>query len=130
MVSAVEPFPKWNRATLLAAQVLQNLAGGLAAALLRVIIAYLKRWGIEEGVRLVKQIFDLENVRALSFAGIRRLALFAYLAYGFPCLFAKRAGKRALRALLGAYKSFDKIPHFLYYRLASALAMALIRAGP
>ena len=35
--------------------------------------------GIEQGVQLVKQIFDLENVQALSFAGINRLALFAYL---------------------------------------------------
>ncbi len=96
---------------------------------LRIAIAYLKRWGIEEGVRLVKQIFDLENVRALSFAGIKRLTLFAYLAYGFLCLFARRAGKRALRAILGAYKSFGRTPHFAYYRLASAIAL-LIRAGP
>lgn len=64
-----------------------------------------------------------------SFAGIKRLTLFAYLAYGFLCLFARRAGKRALRAILGAYKSFGRTPHFAYYRLASAIAL-LIRAGP
>jgi len=102
------------------------------AAWLRFIIAYLKRWGIEEGTRLVKQIFDLENVRALSFAGIRRLTLFAYLAYGFLCLFAKLAGKTAMRLALRLYKSFtpDAPPHFIYYRLACAVAVALLRAGP
>lgn len=98
--------------------------------LLRYIMAYFKRWGIEEGTRLVKQIFDLENVRAMSFAGIRRLTLFAYLAYGFICLFAKRIGKDGLRIVLRLYKSFGKTPHFLYYRLAQAVSLALLRAGP
>ncbi len=74
----------------------------------------------------------MENVRALSFAGIRRLVLFAYLAYGFLCLFAKRAGKAVLRSVLRLYKSFMPTtrPHFIYYRLAHAMAFALMRAGP
>ena len=106
------------------------LTNSLTGSALRFVIAYLKRWGIEEGTRLVKQIFDLENVRAMSFAGIRRLTLFAYLAYGFLCLFAKRAGKAALQSLLGLYKSFGDTPHFLYYRLAQAMSLSLLRAGP
>lgn len=96
---------------------------------LRFALAYFKRWGIEEGTRLVKQIFDLENVRAMSFAGIRRLTLFAYLGYGFLCLFAKRFGNRAIRTVLSAYKSFGAVPRFLYYRLANAFAVALA-GGP
>ena len=79
---------------------------------------------------LVKQIFDLENVRAMSFTGIRRLTLFAYLAYGFLCLFAKRIGKDGIRAIRKLYKSFGETPHFLYYRLAPAVSLALLRAGP
>jgi hypothetical protein len=106
------------------------LTNALAGSALRYVIAYLKRWGIEEGTRLVKQIFDLENVRAMSFAGIRRLTLFAYLAYGFLCLFAKRIGKKGLRIVLRLYKSFGKTPHFMYYRLAQAVSLALLRAGP
>jgi len=98
--------------------------------ILRYIIAYFTRWGIEEGTRLVKQIFDLENVRAMSFAGIRRLTLFAYLAYGFLCLFAKRVSKAILKRVLSLYKSFGNTPHFLYYRLAQAVSLALLRAGP
>ncbi len=60
-------------------------------AWLRIVIAYLKRWGVEKGVRLVKQIFDLENVRALSFAGIQRLTLFACL--WFPVFVCEAGGK-------------------------------------
>jgi len=109
---------------------LMLLTNSLTDSALRYVIAYLKRWGIEEGTRLVKQIFDLENVRAMSFAGIRRLTLFAYLAYGFLCLFAKRIGKEGLRIILKLYKSFGEIPHFSYYRLAQAVSLALLRAGP
>lgn len=102
------------------------------AAVLKLITAYFTRWGIEEGTRLVKQVFDLENVRAMSFAGIRRICLFAYLAYGFLCLFAKRAGKTALRLALRFYKSFtpNVPPHFIYYRLAHALAAVFLSEGP
>lgn len=102
------------------------------AAVLKLITAYFTRWGIEEGTRLVKQVFDLENVRAMSFAGIRRICLFAYLAYGFLCLFAKKAGKTAMRLALSFYKSFEQNapPHFIYYRLAHALAAIFLSEGP
>lgn len=109
---------------------LTNSLTASPATLLRFVIAYFKRWGVEEGIRVVKQIFDLENVRAMSFAGIRRLTLFAYLAYGFLCLFAKRIGKEGIRSVLKLYKSFGETPHFLYYRLAQAVSLALLRAGP
>jgi hypothetical protein len=101
-------------------------------AIAKIIIAYFKRWGIEEGTRLIKQVFDLENVRAMSFAGIRRIVLFAYLAYGFLCLFARKAGKTAIRLALGVYKSFtpNVPPHFIYYRLAQALAVIFLGEGP
>ena len=109
---------------------LTNSLSDSPVSILRIVIAYLKRWGIEEGTRLAKQIFDLENVRAMSFAGIRRLTLFAYLSYGFLCLFAKRIGKAAISRILKLYKSFGNTPHFLYYRLAKAMSVALLRAGP
>lgn len=135
--SAIVTFPKDGKQRRLIAVRLGEhtsplilLTNSLSGSALRYIIAYFKRWGIEEGTRLAKQIFDLENVRAMSFAGIRRLTLFAYLAYGFLCLFAKRAGKAALQSLLRLYKSFGKTPHFLYYRLAQAVSLALLRAGP
>jgi hypothetical protein len=119
-------IPEHKRPLMLLTNELSDTLG----AHLRIIIAYFRRWGIEESTRLMKQVFDIENVRAMSFAGIRRLVLFAYLAYGFLCLFAKRAGKGALCVLLGLYKTFGQAPHFLYCRLALAMATALARAGP
>ena len=135
--SAIVTFPKdGKQRRLIAVRVagretpMMLLTNSLTGSALRFVTAYFKRWGIEEGTRLVKQIFDLENVRAMSFAGIRRLTLFSYLAYGFLCLFAKRAGKAALQSVLRLYKSFGETPHFLYYRLAQAVSLALLRAGP
>ena len=111
---------------------LTNSAATSPIAISNLVIAYFKRWGIEEGTRLVKQVFDLENVRAMSFAGIRRIVLFAYLAYGFLCLFARKAGKTAMRLALRFYKSFtpNVPPHFIYYRLAHSLAAIFLGEGP
>jgi len=36
--------------------------------------AYLKRWGVEEAGRLIKQVFDLENLRVLTWSGLQKLA--------------------------------------------------------
>jgi hypothetical protein len=49
----------------------------------RVVDAYLGRWGVEEANQFVKQGFDLENVRALTWTGLRRMVQLVYLAYGF-----------------------------------------------
>lgn len=43
------------------------------ASALRLAKAYLKRRGAEEAGRLRKQIFDLENLRVLSWAGLVKL---------------------------------------------------------
>ncbi len=136
--SALVTFPKdgkqrrlivVRRGNIKPMMLLTNSLSDSPASVLRAIIAYLKRWGIEEGTRLVKQIFELENVRAMSFAGIRRLTLFASLSYGFLCLFAKRVGKAAINSVLRLYKSFGDTPHFIYYQLAKAVSMELFRGG-
>ncbi len=47
--------------------------------------AYLKRWGVEEAGRLVKQVFDLENLRVLSWDGLVKLTWLTMWAYGLVC---------------------------------------------
>ena len=53
------------------------------------------------------------------------------LADGFLCLFARKAGKTAMRLALGFYKSFtpNVPPHFIYYRLANSLAALFLSEG-
>lgn len=86
--------------------------------------AYLKRWGVEEAGRLVKQAFDLENVRVLSWQSLVKLVWLALWTYGLLCWIRIKAGK-LYRQLLSLYPSFGPVPRFPYYRLACGLARAL-----
>lgn len=89
---------------------------------------YLKRWGVEEAGRLVKQVFQLENIRVLSWAGLVKLVWCAMWAYGWVCLLRFR-GQRLYRQLLTWYPSFGTPPPFPYYRLAGAMAILLLIAA-
>jgi hypothetical protein len=86
---------------------------------------YLKRWGVEEAGRLVKQVFKLEDLRVLSWNGLVRLVWCAMWAYGFLCLL-RFQGQRFYRAVLSSYPSFGDVPVFPYYRLAAAVAALLL----
>ncbi len=99
--------------------------------IIRLAKAYLRRWGCEEAIRAIKQVFELENLRPLTWVGIRRMVLFAFLAWAFLCRFAKTLRAKSSR-LLELYKSFGETPEFFYYRLAEVVAMFLlsVRAGP
>ncbi|MCI0406022.1 MAG: transposase, partial [candidate division Zixibacteria bacterium] len=93
-------------------------------AALALVRAYLKRWGVEEAGRLVKQAFDLENLRVLSWQGLVKLVWLALWTYGLLCLIRIKAGK-LYRQILSLYPSFGPVPRFPYYRLAGGLAWAL-----
>jgi hypothetical protein len=86
---------------------------------------YLRRWGVEEAGRLIKQVFDLENLRVLSWAGLVKLVWCALWTYGLVCL-RRFLPKRRLDYLLSFYAGFGKIPDFPYYRLAGALSLLLL----
>ena len=65
---------------------LTNIRVDSASAARQVAHAYHERWGVEEAHRFVKRAFDLENVRALTWVGLKRvvmLAMLAMLAYGY-----------------------------------------------
>ena len=86
--------------------------------------AALRRWAIEEGIRLLKQKAALEDFRVRSWTSIQRIALMAMLAYGFLALMVHDAPKAAQRAI-DRIKVF--IPHVLfpYYRLWDGVAEEL-----
>ncbi len=87
--------------------------------------AYLKRWGVEEAGRLVKQVFDLENLRVLSWAGLIKLTWLTMWAYGRVCL-VRLQSRTVYEALLKIYPSFGPTPRYPYYRIAGGLAYLLL----
>jgi hypothetical protein len=100
-------------------------------SVIRLCLAYLKRWGVELGIRATKQIFDLENLRPLTWTGIQRIVLIAFLAWAFLCKVAKSVRSKESK-IFGLYKSFGETPEFFYYRLAESVAILLLlsRASP
>jgi hypothetical protein len=91
----------------------------------KLVRAYLKRWGVEEAGRLVKQVFDLENLRVLSWAGLVKLVWLAMWAYGLLCL-VRLKSRTVYEALLKIYPSFGPTPRYPYYRIAGGLAFLLL----
>ncbi|NRD45969.1 transposase [Corallococcus exiguus] len=93
----------------------------------RVVDAYLDRWGIEEANRFVKQGFDLEDVRALTWTGLRRMVQLVYLAYGFLALLV-HGPRMQVERLAATFKAFGPVPMYLYYRLLEGIGRVLRRA--
>ncbi len=90
----------------------------------RVVDIYLERWGIEEANRFVKQAFKLENVRALTWVGLKRMVQLVHLAYGFLALLVHGPRKQVER-IAATFKAFGPVPEYLYYRLLEELGKHL-----
>ena len=84
-----------------------------------VVERYFSRWAVEDGHRLLKTHFSLENVRVLTWPGLQRLVFLAHAAYAFMVwLVYMFDGERLAAAAI----AFGPVPKFLYYRLGLALA--------
>ena len=118
----VEGFGK-NPLLLITNRILKSAAEAVAVAK-----AYFKRWCVEEAGRLIKQAFDLENLRVLSWAGLQKLVWCALWAYGLLCQLRFKL-KNHYSRLLKIYPSFGPEPAFSYYRLAGAVRYLLYHAA-
>lgn len=91
----------------------------------RMVRDYLKRWSVEEAGRFVKQAFNLENLRVLTWPGLVKLVWLVLWTYGLLCLIRIKA-KRRFADLLKNYPAFGPVPRYPYYRAAAALAWLLL----
>jgi hypothetical protein len=90
----------------------------------RVVDRYLDRWGIEEANRFVKQGFDLENVRALKWTGLKRMVQLVNLAYGFLATLV-HGPRKQVEHVAASFKAFGPVPIYLYYRLLEGIGRLL-----
>lgn len=92
--------------------------------------AFLRRWSIEETIRFVKQSYDLENVRVLSYRGLQNLMVIVLAVFYFTAVVLDR--KQKLRIMVGhilkAAKRVFGIPDFKYYALADGMSNIFTRA--
>jgi hypothetical protein len=80
------------------------------------VIAYTRRWGVEDDTRAAKQCIDLENIRVLNWPAIVSLFLLSVVAEGLVALQEARAPRRAAR-LAAEAPIVDPIPPYRFYRL-------------
>ena len=81
---------------------------------------------MEEAHRFAKQGFDLENLRALTWTGLKRMVQLVYLAYGFLAQLVHGPREQTER-IAATFKAFGPVPTYLYYRLLEGIGRLLRR---
>ncbi|MBW2038257.1 MAG: hypothetical protein JRI46_01450 [Deltaproteobacteria bacterium] len=96
-----------------------------------VVDAYVTRWKVEETIRFIKQSYDLEDIRVLTYERLRNLAALVLVVAYFT---AVHLGLRARLEILARYalraaRRIFGIPDFRYYALADGIREILCRVG-
>ncbi len=97
----------------------------------RAVKAYLTRWRIEETIRFIKQSYDLEDVRVLTYRRLRNIAALVLAASYFAAVWLGAKAKLEILAMhvMDAAKRIFGIPDFRYYALADGISAVFKRVG-
>ncbi len=95
-----------------------------------VVSAYLTRWRIEEAIRFIKQSYDLEDIRVLSYQRLRNMAVLVNAVAFFTAVVLGTRIKLDILAthLLRASKRLFGIPDFRLYALADGIREVCARS--
>lgn len=92
--------------------------------LYEILQSYLKRWSIEETIRFVKQSYDLENIRVLSYTRLQNMMALLLAVFYFQSVIL--SGSQKLMAMSGhvlkAAKRVFGIPNFKYHSISDGLS--------
>lgn len=93
-----------------------------AASLIR---AYMRRWGVEDGIRFWKQKTGIEDFRVRAWESIRRLAVLAMIAQGLQAVWLLTRPALAERFIARVKAFIPQVP-FMQYRLWDGVRAALL----
>ncbi len=95
-----------------------------------VVSAYLSRWRIEEAIRFIKQSYDFEDIRVLSYERLRNMAVLLNAVAFFTAVVLGTRIKLEILAthLLKAAKRLFGIPDFRLYALADGIREVCARS--
>ncbi len=90
---------------------------------LRVLEIYLTRWKCEESYRFIKQAYNLEDVRVLSYTALRNMMVLVQAVFYFISV---ELGKKLklnilLKKIYEKAKRFFEIPDFRQYAIADGI---------
>ena len=89
------------------------------------LLAYMRRWGAEDGIRFWKQNTGIEDLRVRNYHAIRCLALLAMVAHGMQALLLLTRPALA-RRIMATVKAFIPQVPFMQYRLWDGIRNALL----
>ena len=92
-------------------------------SLWRVVEIYLTRWRVEETIRFVKQSYQLEDIRLLSYERLRSMATLVMAAAYFACVHLGETVKLTilLQHIYKAAKRIYGVPEFRFYAIADGI---------
>jgi hypothetical protein len=92
--------------------------------------AYLTRWRVEETIRYIKQCYDLEDIRVMTYERLRNMAALVLATAYFTAVHLGLRSKLEILAghALRAAKRIFGIPNFRYYALADGIKDILSRS--
>lgn len=93
--------------------------------------AYLTRWRVEDTIRFIKQSYNLEDIRVMTYQRLKNMAALVLAASFFTAVhigYKPKLQILALHALNAAQRIFG-IPDFRYYALADGIKEILGKAG-
>ena len=97
----------------------------------RAVEAYLTRWRVEDTIRFIKQSYELENVRVLTWRRLKNLVTLLLAVAYFTAVRLGATAKLKILMLhaLGAAKRLFGIPDFQFYALADGMKDILHKAA-
>lgn len=92
--------------------------------LYRVLASYIKRWGIEETIRFLKQSYDVENIRVLKYTRLRNMMAILLAVFYFMAVRLDTQTKLKIMVshVLKQAKRVFGVPDFKYYAISDGLA--------
>jgi len=96
-----------------------------------IVEAYITRWRIEDTIRFIKDSYEFEDVRLLTYSRLKNMAILVLVAAYFAAVKLGTQAKLKILALhvLKAAKRIFGIPDFRYYALADGIQAILKRIG-
>lgn len=96
-------------------------------SLWRVVESYLARWRVEETIRFIKQSYQLEDIRLLSYERLRNMAALVMVVAYFACVYLGKSVKLQIlvQHIQQAAKRIYGIPEFRFYALADGIKQIL-----
>lgn len=96
-----------------------------------VVEAYVTRWRVEDTIRFIKQSYDFEDVRVLTYQRLKNMAVLVLSASYFAAVWLGTRTKLNILAMhaMNAAKRIFGIPDFRYYALADGIRNIFKRVG-